>query len=250
MKRILLLALAIIAPAVSRGEDSKRGLTSSDTELISKGTISAGFSASYRAWSAGKGSDDQGYSIISLIKGISGDMTTTRFTPEFSYFFAKNTSLGVRLGYTSTAFHLNGARLEFGEKNTFDFSNKHSISQSYSAALALRNYLPITGSKLLALFAEARLTGEYGQSKNYEMKENLKLGAYSDIYEAEFGVYPGLSLFISDNIAFEVFLKIFSIDYHSEKQIENRINTSKVSGLGASFRVDPLALNMGTVFYF
>ena len=67
-----------------------RGITMSTSTFIPKGTFGAGLTLSYNTMDLGKASDDPGFSLLSLITGIKGDMYTFGVAPNVSYFLLDN----------------------------------------------------------------------------------------------------------------------------------------------------------------
>jgi hypothetical protein len=61
---------------------------------------------------------------------------------------------------------------------------------------------------------------------------------------------PGICVFAQDNVAVEVAIGILGINYTKVDQIRNQVEFSSMQTSGANFRINPLAIEIGTTFYF
>lgn len=242
--------------AVSASEKEKkavepfdRGIGRSAVTFIPKGTVGMGVSFSYRTMGLGESENDAGYSLLSLVTGIKGNMYTFGLAPQVSYFVADNLSLGARFDYDRSVLDIGNIGLSLGDMLSMQIADYHYLSQSFSGALTLRYYMPIADSKRFAMFAEARLSGGYGQSLMYKMDNGDKFGTYQDIYKGSLDFVPGLAVFATDNVALEVSVGILGINYSMTKQTTNQVETSVMQNSGANFRLNLLSINMGLSFY-
>jgi hypothetical protein len=119
-----------------------------------------------------------------------------------------------------------------------------------SGSLTMRYYMSIADSKRFAIFAEARATGAYGQSKAWKVEGDEKIGTYQIIQKGALTFVPGISIFAQDNVAVEVAIGILGINYTRREQIRNQVEHSVMQTSGANFRINPLSIEIGTSFYF
>lgn len=263
MKRILIIALALTVSALAieaKSDTTKvvpfdRGIGRSTSVFIPKGTIGAGVSLSYSNYNLGNAADDVGYNMLfSLIQGLHGNMMTFGIAPQVSYFLLDNLSVGVRFDYNNSNFGLDSVNLSLTQDLGFSMQDFKYRKQSYTGAVTLRNYIPFGDSKRFAMFAELRALGGYGQSKTYRTLKTddgvpYKDGTYQDIYKFELGVVPGITAFVTNEVALEVSVGLIGFDYQKVVQTTNQVNVSEMEKSGANFKINLLAINFGLSFY-
>ena len=260
MNRLSILAsiLALVAPlaAGARGngaEPFNRGIDDAPSSVyIPKGTFGLGISFSYTTVNLGKIADaeDMGFSALaSLVTGVKAAAHTFSLSPSVDYFIKDNVSIGARFNYGNTFLALESADLSLSEDMSFGINDFNYESNSYSASFTVRDYIPIANSKRFAVFIEGRLTGGYGQSKNYKLDDGLKHGVYTDIYKGSVSMVPGLCVFVSDAVAFEVQVGVLGLSLQKRVETENQVKTSQMVTSNANFRINPLSIELGTSFY-
>ena len=262
MKKIIIITLALtVAVAMEAKRDTTRikpfdrGIGHSASVFIPKGSIGAGVALSYSNYNIGNAADDMGYRMLfSLVQGLNGNMMTLGVAPQVSYFIADNLAIGVRFDYNRSNLGLNKADLILTSDLGFSLSDFRYFKQSYTGAVTLRNYIPFGNSKRFAMFAELRALGGYAQSETYMMKNMedgspYKDGTYQDIYNFEIGVVPGISAFVTNEVALEVSVGLLGFNYQKVKQTANQVYTSEMERSGANFKINLLALNFGLSFY-
>lgn len=255
MKRITLIAAMVLLAALPAAAQKQktpafdRGFDKSNALFVPKGMMTVGSSISFHHYSIGQ-NDVQGYDIASLLTGIQGGLSTVRVSPAFLYFVKDNLAFGARLGYSYTSMDLDRAAFELDSDTSFDLSNHYYSGQSYSCSAVMRNYIPLFGSRIFAMFSEMRLGGGISQKKTYRMEEGEKDGTYSDGYKVNVGVYPGVAAFLTNNLAFEVSVGVLSISYAHDTQTENQVATSGYSHFGTSYKPDLLELSFSMMYYF
>lgn len=260
-KIIILLAAVLMTGAAATAKNSKsensepkepfnRGIGISTTTFIPKGTVGSGVAFSYNNYNIGQGASDAGYSaLFSLIGNIHGNMQTWGVAPWVSYFLADNFSLGVRFDYDRSSFGLGNASISLGDLANFSVSDFHFLKQSYTGAITGRYYIPIADSKRFALFTELRAIGGYGQSETYKVENEEKYGTYQDIYKFELGLVPGISVFVTNEVAVEISVGLLGFNYNKTVQTTNQVDTSVMESSGANFKINPLSLGLGLSFY-
>lgn len=260
MKRTVIISLLILAAADSWAGSSKknepvepfdRGIGTSTTVFVPKGTVNTGISFSYNTVDLGQAADDAGYSMLfDLLNGLNGSMYTFGLAPQVSYFVADNLSFGGRFDYDRSSLDLGNASLSIGEDMGFGISDYHILEHLFSGSVTMRYYMSIADSKRFAIFAEVRATGAYGQSKSWKVDGDDKFGTYQTIQKGALTFVPGISIFAQDNVAVEVAIGILGINYNRREQIRNQVEHSVLQTSGANFRINPLSIEIGTSFYF
>lgn len=241
MKRVLLLLVSLLCFQALQAID--RGLGNPHSTYIPKGTVALGLSGNYHSYNAG---GEQGYSLYGLVTDLSGQITTAGASASLACFVADNMSLGLRFQYAHTGIDLDNASM----MSLLTLSNKHVATETYTGALAFRGYLPLFNSKVLALFGEARLNGSMGYNKDYENLDRGKVGSYADVSSLSLGLYPGVSVFVTDCIAFEVSLPLLEAGYEWTRQIQGQAHDAAGSHAFAQFQPGILGLHLGINIHF
>ena len=265
MKRILsfiLLLGAVTLTLQAAGREKKpvepfdRGIGKSSSVFIPAGTVGAGASFSYNNYSFGNGMNDTGYQMLfSLIQNFQGNLMSFGIAPQVSYFIRDNLAVGARFDYDRSSLGLGNLDLSLSDALSLSVGNFNYLKQSYTGAVTLRNYIPFGQSKRFAMFTELRLTGGYGQSESYKagfdevLEEPYKTGTYQDIYQFEVGVVPGISAFVTNEVALEVSVGLLGFNYQKVEQVTNRLERSEMERNGVNFKINLLAINFGLSFY-
>lgn len=265
MKRILsfiLLLGAVTLTLQAAGREKKpvepfdRGIGKSSSVFIPAGTVGAGASFSYNNYSFGNGMNDTGYQMLfSLIQNFQGNLMSFGIAPQVSYFIRDNLAVGARFDYDRSSLGLGNLDLSLSDALSLSVGNFNYLKQSYTGAVTLRNYIPFGQSKRFAMFTELRLTGGYGQSESYKagfdevLEEPYKTGTYQDIYQFEVGVVPGISAFVTNEVALEVSVGLLGFNYQKVEQVTNRVERSEMERNGVNFKINLLAINFGLSFY-
>lgn len=227
-----------------------RGIGKATALFVPKGTLAFGLTASYSSYDFGNAADDVGYKMLfSLLNGLNASMTSFGVAPHVSYFFADNTSVGLRFDYGKSDMGIGNANLSLGDAMSFGVQDMYYLQQSYSGSLTLRHYMSIADSRRFAIFVEGRGTLGYAQSKTYRLEGNDKFGTYQDIDKASLSLVPGIVCFVMDNAAFEVSVGVLGFDYQKVRQVTNQVEVSEMKSSGANFKVNLLSINFGMSFY-
>ena len=260
MKRIILISILICFAADSWAgtrqkevpvEPFDRGIGMSNTVFVPKGTVGTGVNFSYNTVELGDAVPDSGYSILfDLLGGLNASMYTFGLAPHVSYFIADNLCIGARFDYDRSSLDLGSAALSLGEDMSFGISDYHLLKHMFSGSFTMRYYMPIANSKRFAIFAEVRATGGYGESKTWKVEGDEKYGSYQTTQKGALSCVPGICVFAHDNVAVEVAIGILGINYTRTEQIRNQVEYSTMQTSGANFKINPLAIEIGTCFYF
>ena len=260
MKKVIItLAAALFAGVAafagtdveqSENKPFDRGIEISNSTFIPKGTVGAGVAFSYNNYNLGQGIGDAGYSaLFSLISGVQGSLQTWGVAPWLSYFVADNFAVGVRFEYDRSSVGLGNANISLGDLADFSLSEYHFLKQAYTGAITGRYYIPFGNSKRFAMFTELRALGGYGQSETYQNKNDEKYGTYQDIYKFELGFIPGISVFVTNEVAVEVAVGLLGFNYNKTVQTTNQVDVSVMESSGANCKINPLSLELGLSFY-
>ena len=268
MKKFLLLALCILSvdaaaqPILNRFYDKDHKAV-----FIEKGSRAIGISGSFRSFNAGGDMAGDGYAVMSLLNIGSGNFSTYNVRPKFSYFVADDLSLDARLEYSGYTLN-SDLRLDLRDavdlsviedpelqKDLADLLNlrvsgRHMVRNSWGASLALRKYISFFGSQTFAVFAEARLYGNYGHVNSCPIDEagaymNAKLRT-SDIISAGLNIGGGLCIRFKGSNAITVSVPLVGVAYDYTKQHHNaNNNNAHLSQFKLARNLDLLGIQVG-----
>ena len=252
---ILLLAglcACVAAQARERKEAAPfdRGIEKPNTLFIPKGTVGAGATFNFTTYQLGKGLEDVGFVLpTGLINGIKGSLNRFKISPNIEYFLWDNSCIGARFSYGRMKLDVNNLNLSLGDDLSFGIKDYYYASNSYEACITLRNYMPIASSKRFAIILEGRIGGAYSQTKSYKIEDGLKHGTYSDTFKASFDFFPGLCVFVMNNVALIAQMGVFGISYRRVMQTTNQVDKSMMQGGNTSFGLNVFSVEVGTSFY-
>ena len=142
MKRIISISIMICFAANSWAgapekeqpvEPFDRGIGTSTTVFVPKGTVSTGVNFSYTTIDLGQAADDPGYSLLfDLVNGLKGSMYSFGLAPHLSYFVADNLSIGARFDYDRSSLDIGNIALSLGDDLGFGISDYHMLKHMYS----------------------------------------------------------------------------------------------------------------------
>ena len=256
-RKVFILLLAGLCAAFSAQAREKkapapfdRGIEKPNTLFIPAGTVGAGATFNFTTYSLGKGLEDVGFQIpTGLINGVKGSLNTFKVSPNVEYFLWDNSCIGARFSYGRTKLGVGGLNLSIGDDLSFGIKDYNFHSSSYEAYITLRNYMPIAQSKRFAIILEGRIGGAYSQSKSYKVEDGMKHGTYTDTFKASFDFFPGLCVFIMNNVALIAQMGVFGISYRWVKQTTNHVDKSIMQGGNTAFGLNLLSVEVGTSFY-
>lgn len=207
--------------------------------FIPKGQWMFGLSASYGEFN----SDD--VQLLSLIKNFSFKGKMYSVQPSFSYFFRNNQSIGMKLVYSRGIADLGGLSVDFDEDMSFTLSDVSYYSQMYTASVFYRNYVGLGTEKRFGIFNEIDLAFGSGSSRfkrsyDGEVKDTKTL---TTKWSLNFS--PGVSVFIMDNVCFNVSFGVFGLHATHERQYTNGEDEGKRTSSGANFRFNIFNINFG-----
>lgn len=231
------------ADSISVKRKFDRGLDSGNSFVfVPKGTVMAGLSFSYSNY-------DFGNFKFLVIDKLTASGSTFGLAPHVSYFIKDNLSVGARFDYDATTLALGGASVNISDELGMDFSNYNILSRSYFGSVTLRNYLPIGKSTRFGFFTEVRLSGGYGESKQYEVVDVHKYGTFQKSLQLELGLIPGMTVFVTNDVAFEVSVGVLGFDYKKVTQYTNQVYEGTYEKSGANFKINIFNIEFGVTFY-
>lgn len=246
MSKRFLLTLLVAAACAAPLSAIDRGLGNPKSVYIPKGTVAVSLTGGYNSWKATGEELTKGIALAGVIEDVNGHVNLASVGAGLSWFVADNVSVGARLAYAQRDIDINNLAM----LGLVNLTNKHFRRETYSGSLAVRGYLPLFDSKIVALFFEGRLSGSFGYGKNYAETDRGKEGRYSDLYSASLGLYPGLSVFATNRIAFEVSLPFLEGGLEWDKQIKGQAHDSALARKFVNFKPGLLGISAGVVYHF
>lgn len=210
--------------------------------FVKKGTWVAGGSARYSQHI----NEDYNFLVISDIdsKGYSISVN-----PKLLYMVRDNRGVGLRFSYDRDMLDLSNAELSLSDIS-MSAKDCYGISHKYSAHAVYRSYIPLGGSKRIAMYADLLLGGSFKQGKTFNASGEYVRGTYEQAYALELAVDPGLVAFLSERLAVEVNVGIFGISYRWNNQTHNQVLNGHTDSVSAGFMLNLLSLGVGLSYYF
>ena len=217
-----------------------RGIADIRTEFVPKGQWVFGGSVSYSTHS------NNSYNFL-IVEDIDSKGYQFKISPLVGYAYSRNSLVGVRFGYSRSLTELDHASLSI---TSLDNSFYYSLKHSYNAEALWRKYIPLgRNNKRFALFAEVALAMGGSQSKLTAGPANALSGVYSTSFDVALGVNPGISAFLTNNMAIEVNVGVFGLNYSNTRQVSNQVVSGQSSSSQMNFKVNIFSIGLGAAFY-
>lgn len=165
------------------------------------------------------------------------------------YMFKDNMGAGLRVSYGRSMLDLESANLSVSEIS-MSAKNCYQVNQKYSAYAVYRSYIPFSGTKRIALYADLLFGGSYKQGKAFNAGGPAVIGSYQQSSELELAVDPGMIVFLTERLALELNVGVFGISYRWTDQVHNQASRGDVDLTSAGFMVNLLSLGVGITYYF
>lgn len=206
---------------------------------IPKGVWSIGVTASYGEFST------KDLEVLDLISDIdfSGHLFSIR--PYFSYFIRNNSSVGMRLGYTSGKASIGSFKVDIDEDMNFNLHDISYRSETYTAAITYSQYFGITRRGRFSIFNDVELAFSSGNS-DFRRPYNGELkNTHTNTMEVALNFSPGLSIYIMDPVTFNISFGVFGVSLRNEKQNVDGVDMGNRFTSGANFRFNIFNINFG-----
>ena len=217
-----------------------RGIADIRTEFVPKGQWVFGGSVSYSTHS------NDNYNFL-IVEDIDSKGYQVKVSPLIGFAYSRNSLVGVRFGYSRGFAELDNASLSITSlDNSFFYSLKHS----YNVEALWRKYIPLgRNNKRFALFAEVGLAMGGSQSKLASGPTSSMSGSYATSFDVALGVNPGISAFLTNNMAIEVNIGVLGFSYSNTQQKMNQVVTGNITSSQMNFKVNILSIGLGASFY-
>lgn len=188
------------------------------------------------------------YSLL-VINDINSKGFNISVNPKAVYMFRDNMGAGLRLSYDRSMLDLTSADMAIANIS-MNARDCYQVQHKFGAYGVFRAYIPFTGVRRVALFADLLLGGSFKQGKAFNAGGASVLGSYKTAYSLELAVDPGMVVFFTDNLAIEMNVGIFGLNYSWNNQIFNQVATGHYDSAAAGFMVNLLSIGVGLSYYF
>lgn len=211
--------------------------------FVPKGQWSFGLMASYGEF----GTTD--FQMLSILNDLNVKVKAYSLQPSFSYFFSNNQSVGVNFNYTRMLCDLHGMQFDMGDDLSFSLSDVSYYSQTYSSAIAYRNYVGLGRDRRFGVFNEVELEFGAGSSRFQRYYNGELRDTRTNSMTASLNFSPGLTVFIMDYVSFNISFGVFGVKLHREKQQTNGVDEGTRFSSGANFKFNIFNINFGMAVY-
>lgn len=242
MRKIILFFLTFMCVAYSHAREGfDRNIQG--TLFVPKGTWSSGLSFSYMEM------ESDNYKFLILDKA-GGEAYTFKISPHASYFFTDNISAGLRVQYNRTFAYIGNIDLNLGDDLNFSIKDYGYLEHGISTSGFIRTYMGLGKSKVFGFFNELGLTYGYSQGKNYSGTGHDLTGTYQKVNKFQISATPGLTAFVTNNLAVEVSIDVLGLDFQWVEQVTNQVEKGSFRKSSANFKINIFSVNIGLCTYF
>lgn len=244
MKKLYVIVLLCVLVSVSA--EAKR--VKLDREIkrslfVPKGYFMGGCSFSYNEQNM------DNFKFFAL-KNIDVKGYTFKVSPYFGYFFKDNIAAGGRFHYGRSYVNIDNIDIKLSNDLSFDIKNFNYLEHSISGAGFLRTYMGIGNSKIFGFFNELRLAYAYGQAKMTSGIGTEFTGTHQTSHKMTIGSAPGLSAFVTNNLAVEVLIPVIGLDFSWQSQKTDQVESGYRRNSSADFKINLFGLDIGMSYYF
>ena len=244
MRKFLIITLMLALAGIQAGaRHYDRGYESTPASpFIQKGTWSIGGTAKYSQHI----NDNYNYLVISDINSSGFNISAN---PYVMYSIKDNMAIGLKLSYGRSMLDLASADLNAADIQ-MNASDCYQINHKFTAHAVYRSYIPLAGSKRIAMFADLMLGGSFKQGKAFYPGKDYIIGTYEERYALEIAVDPGIVAFLTERLSLELNVGVFGVSYGWTNQVRNQVTNGNSDTTSAGFMVNLLSLGVGLSYYF
>lgn len=207
--------------------------------FVPRGGWAFGLTASYGEF------DTEDVQILSILKDFNFKGRIYSVNPSVSYFFNNNQSIGLKFNYRRGELDLSGLTLDIDDDLNFSLKDVSYYYQSTGASIFYRNYVGLSSLKRFAIFNEVDLAFGSGSSRFKRYYNDELRDTKTNITQASLNFSPGLTMFIMDNVNFNISFGVFGVHLKHEKQRTNGVNEGSRFTSGANFKFNLFNINFG-----
>jgi hypothetical protein len=160
-----------------------------------------------------------------------------------------NMGVGLKFSYDRGMLDLASANLSISDIS-MGAKDCYQINHKFTAHAVYRSYIPLAGSKRIAMFADLMLGGSFKQGKAFYPGKDYIIGTYEERYALEIAVDPGIVAFLTERLSLELNVGVFGVSYGWTNQVRNQVTNGNSDTTSAGFMVNLLSLGVGMSYYF
>lgn len=207
--------------------------------FIPKGSWNFGLTASYGEFST---SD---LSVMDLLSDIDISAHSFSIRPYLGYFIRNNLAVGVRMAYSRTAGNIDSFKVDIDEDMNFNLHDIRYRSESYTAAAYLQQYMGLSRRGRFGIYNEVELAFASGNN-DFDRPYNGDIRkTHTTTMETRLTFSPGVSVFVMENVSFNLSFGVFGFYLRNEKQTENGESCGNRFTSGANFKINLFNLSFG-----
>ena len=188
---IIIFAMLFLGAMGAEAQHYDRGYEAQPSSpLVKKGTWVAGGTARYSQHV----NDDYNFLVVNDINSKGYNISVN---PKLLYMVKDNMGVGMRFSYDRSMLDLASADLSVSDIS-MGAKDCYQIQHKYSAHAVYRAYIPLAGSKRIAMYADVLLGGSMKQGKAFNANGSYAAGTYTQAYALEIAVDPGIIAFLTD----------------------------------------------------
>lgn len=221
--------------------------------FIPKGIWMTGVAVNYHEW------DNDNLNFL-VMKNLDLKSSTISVSPAVGYFVANNLCVGGRYNYNRKYFDMGSMDLNLGEDLNINLKDLYYLEHKHEGCVFMRYYMQMFGSKIFGGFVEARLSYANAQGKNTtgirdtENDINTLDGAFATTHALQFGVTPGMCIFVTNFLALETSIGVMGVNYQWSKYKNlhpgaTEYEEGRSSSGGANFKFNIFSVNIGLTLY-
>ena len=242
-KTIIILSLLFLGTLWAEAQHYDRGYELvPSSPFVKKGTWMAGGSARYSQHV------NSNFNLL-LINGINSEGFNVSVNPKLLYMLKDNAGVGVKFSYDRGMLDLSSADLSVSDIS-MGTRDCYQINHKFTAHAVYRSYIPLAGSKRIAMFADLMLGGSFKQGKAFYPGKDYIIGTYEEKYALEIAVDPGIVAFLTERLSLELNVGVFGVSYGWTNQVRNQVTNGNSDTTSAGFMVNLLSLGVGMSYYF
>lgn len=207
--------------------------------FIPKGQWQLGLTASYGEFNT----DD--LQFLDLFTDFDFSGHTFSIKPYVAYFIGNNISVGMRFGYSSAKASVDNLQVDIDDDINFDIHDAFYRDESYTAAAMLRQYIGLARKGRFGVFNEVELSFSSGKSRFHRLYSGEPTDTRNTYMDARLTFSPGLCVFMTKNLSFNVSFGVFGFYIRNEKQTVNNEPRGNRFSSGANFRFNIFNINLG-----
>ncbi|MCD8179128.1 MAG: hypothetical protein LUE98_17675 [Tannerellaceae bacterium] len=158
--------------------------------------------------------------------------------------------VGGRFTYSRDMVDIGNLDINLNEDLSFTIDNAYLIEHMFYGTAFMRTYTTLGNSRVIGLYNEARITYGAGQAKTFSGQGESLDGVYQNIHRLQIGMSPGISAFITNNLAIDVSVGVMGFDTKWIKQDHNKVIEGTYRSSSGKFKIDLFSIDLGLSYFF